>query len=503
MVSVAPRLQPRDGRLGAGVYLALFVLGGALCALAIRQGINPNDEGIVLQAGARIAHGQLPYRDFYANYGPGQYYLIALLNAVFGPSLLAWRIVHVVLDAVITVLAYALVRREAGVWWALAAWVAVAAAMSFPQVPNPNTPMLALAFGAVLLAPRSPAGAGVLAGLAFVFRLDAGLAVIAGTVLVAWAEQGVRGAVRAGLAGLAVACVLIGPLVALAPHAFWSQTYGFDLGAQSLQRLPLPGLNPGSSKPSTVLHHFYPYVLLASCLLWLDCAVRARAPARMWALAPLGLAGALYLVGRADDFHLIPLAAVLPVLLASLGGRVPRASAGIAVGLALALIAIEGLDQKRIELVNEPASAVIHVDAADGVEAPVADARALTALVRYVRARVPPGQPVFVAQPRYDLVNVGDPLLYVLLRRPNPTRYDVMQPGVVTTVAVQRQMVRTLTRARPRLIVRWLSPLADQVQPDGGGRSSGVHLLDRWLNSHYVPVRRFGDYLVLRYARAN
>ena len=68
---------------------------------------------------------------------------------------------------------------------------------------------------------------------------------------------------------------------------------------------------------------------------------------------------------------------------------------------------------------------------------------------RYVRARAPGGAPVLVAPPRYDRVRVGDPMLNVLLDRPNPTRYDVIQPGVVTTAKVQREMARDL-RAAPR-----------------------------------------------------
>jgi hypothetical protein len=95
-------------------------------------------------------------------------------------------------------------------------------------------------------------------------------------------------------------------------------------------------------------------------------------------------------------------------------------------------------------------------------------------------------------------VTVGNPLVYVLVDRPNPTRYDVMQPGAVTTAPVQREMVGDLERARPGLVIRWLSPVADQPEPNGAGRSSGVHILDRYLRSHYVEVRRFGDYAVLR-----
>ena len=41
------------------------------------DGIQPNDEGLMLQAAARIADGQVPYRDFWWFYPPGQPYLLA------------------------------------------------------------------------------------------------------------------------------------------------------------------------------------------------------------------------------------------------------------------------------------------------------------------------------------------------------------------------------------------------------------------------------------------
>ena len=40
------------------------------------NGIQPNDEGLMLQAAARIAHGEVPYRDFWWFYPPGQPYLL-------------------------------------------------------------------------------------------------------------------------------------------------------------------------------------------------------------------------------------------------------------------------------------------------------------------------------------------------------------------------------------------------------------------------------------------
>jgi hypothetical protein len=447
----------------------------------------------MLQAGERIVDGQLPYRDFYANYGPGQYFLIGGLDWLFGPSLLTWRIVRVLLDAGVAVLAYALVRRDAPEPLALGAWLAVAAAMAFPTIPHPNPTALALAFGGLLAAERRPALAGALAGLAVVFRLDLGLGALAGVALLA----GRRGAARAVAAGVAVACVLMAPVVLAAPGDFWDQTIGFALDEQGLQRLPLPGAWHGGFEPNKILEHYYPYVLLAGVALWLVVAIRSRLPARLWAAAPLAGAGVVYLLARADVFHLVPLAAVLPVLLATAAASERGRAWSAALLVVLGLIAFQGLDLKRVQLFDPPPLATIDVDVADGVKAPSAEAHALTDLSRYVRARVPPGQPVFVANPRFDLVNVGNPLVYVLVGRPNPTRYDVMQPGVVTTAPVQREIVADLERSQPRLVIRWLSPVADQRFDNGAGRSSGVHLLDRYLARTYAPRQRFGDYQVL------
>jgi hypothetical protein len=485
--------------------LGLFALGALLSGLTIRWGINPHDEGLMLQAGERIGDGQLPYRDFYANYGPGQYFLIGALDWLFGSSLITWRILRVALDAGVAVLAYALTRRDAPEPLALAAWLAVAAAMAFPSIPHPNPTALALAFGGLLVAERRPAAAGALAGVAAVFRLDVGAGALAGVALLAATAGGRRAAVRAALGGVGVALMLLAPVALAAPGAFWDQTIGFALDEQGLQRLPLPGAWDGGFEPNKILQHYYPYVLLGGTVLWLAAALRGRLPARLWAFAPLAGAGVVYLLARADVFHLVPLAAVLPVLLATAAAaerRAGRTASAVALVVVLGLIALQGLDRKRIQLLDPPPLAAIDVDVADGVEAPPGEAKALSELARYVRSRVPPGRPVFVANPRFDLVRVGNPLVYVLVGRPNPTRYDVMQPGVVTTAAVQREIVGDLERTRPELVIRWLSPVADQPEDNGAGRSSGVRLLDGYLARTYATERRFGDYLVLARRRA-
>jgi hypothetical protein len=477
--------------VAAGALLA--VGAAALSAFTILRGYGPHDEGLMLAWARRIADGQWPYRDFWSNYAPGQPLLLAALVKLFGPSLLWWRVVRVAIDATVSVLAFAYVRREAGTGWALGAWVTVAGAMAWPSGPGPNAPALALGLGALLLARRAPLGAGALAGLAVFVRPEIGVAAALGAVLEArrGGAPEERGAARVAIAAAAVAALALAPFAIAAGGAMADQVLGFT-SLQDLQRLPFPLDYDGGFDPNKLLEYYLPAILVAGSAVWAGWALVRRDG---FALAPLIVVGVLYLLARADEFHLVPLSVVLAIALACAAGREKLGLPRAALGVALALIAVHGLERRAGQALHPPAQAAIPAAAADGVRTNPPDAAALRALIAYVRARARPGEPVLVAPPRYDRVRVGDPMLNVLLDRPNPTRYDVVQPGVVTTAKVQREMARDV-RGTP-VIVRWLSALAREREPNGSSRSSGVFLLDRAIARGYRPAARFGDYLVL------
>jgi hypothetical protein len=475
--------------VAAGALLALGA--AALSAFTILRGYGPHDEGLMLAWARRIADGQWPYRDFWSNYAPGQPLLLAAQVKLFGPSLLWWRIVRVAIDATVSVLAFAYVRREGGTGWAVGAWVAVAGAMAWPSGPGPNAPALALGLGALLLARRAPVGAGALAGLAVFVRPEIGVAAALGAVLEARRRGAEGGAGRVAMAATAVAVLSLAPFAIVAGGAMADQVLGFA-SLQDLQRLPLPLDYDGAFDLNKLLEFYLPAVLLAGSALWAGWALVRRDG---FALAPLIAVGVAYLLARTDEFHLVPLSVVLAIALACAAGRETLVLPRAALGVALALVAVHGLERRAGQALHPPALAAIPAQAADGVRTAPADAAALRALIPYVRARAPGGAPVLVAPPRYDRVRVGDPMLGVLLDRPDPTRYDVVQPGVVTTAKVQREMARDL-RGTP-VVVRWLSALAREREPNGSSRSSGVLVLDRAIARGYRPAARFGDYVVL------
>jgi hypothetical protein len=350
--AVAPRTPRADDQASPslGLQVLLFVLAAALSGFTILREISPHDEGLMLQAGSRIAHGQWPYRDFWTNYMPGQPLVLAVLQQIFGASLLAWRVVRTLTDATVALLAYRLARRRAPESYALAAWLAVAGAMAFPTGPGPNPPALALAFGALLAARRRPALGGVLAGIACLFRLEIGVAAIIGVAL----EAPIGARARSAAIGAGCGVVVLAPFFLAGPGAMWHDTLGF-YGIQGLQRLPFPLGFHGPLRPSKLIEFYIPLILVIGLALWaLAAALRmgprppvyARAalgggitatihrPARIdpssLSLVPLALVGLAYLIGRTDVYHLVPLAAVLPVMLAQAAAAARLAAVRIA-----------------------------------------------------------------------------------------------------------------------------------------------------------------------------
>lgn len=481
-------------RAARSLDAALIVAGLLIGTVYLRKFVQFHDEGLVLQAAERMRDGDWPYRDFWWNYGPGQPLLLAGLAEAFGPSLLGWRLVRLATDAVVALLAFRLARRQLSLAPSLAVWVATLLATVIVRLPHPHPTVALLTLASVLLAARRPATAGVAAGLVALFRPELALPAIAGVAIAA----GRTGAAKA--AGVATAT----GLVALAPFSIaagfdepWRSTFGFSIGIQGRTRI-LPQLDFPGGGPFDALNFYLPVLLLVGCALVAIAATRWVPERELLALLPMTAAGAAYLAGRADLYHLIPLVSVLPVLLAGAAAGTWEKARPLSVALAmvLALVIADGVDRRIDVLTDDPEVARLDSEIADGVRIQPSEAEPLERVVSLVRRLTPPGEPVYVANPRHDLIANGNSLLYVLLQRPNATRYDVMQSGVQTSREVQEEIVRHLREHQP-VVVRWLSEGAISQEDNASGSSSGVRLLDRHLAEAYRPVRRFGDYRVL------
>lgn len=98
----------RTGWLGT----ALLLGGGALLLfLPIKFPLNPYDEGLALVNGLRVLRGDLPFRDYWAIYPPGQSYVLAGLFGFAGPTVMVERVYDTLVRLGIAVLIFGLALK--------------------------------------------------------------------------------------------------------------------------------------------------------------------------------------------------------------------------------------------------------------------------------------------------------------------------------------------------------------------------------------------------------
>ncbi len=105
------------------LFLLVLILSIGYLYGNIRIGYNIYDEGIVVYGANRILKGDIPYRDFWTMYAPGQFYAIALLFKLFGTNLFVTRIYSATINLLIVLLVYFTVKKVSGHRLAILAFI--------------------------------------------------------------------------------------------------------------------------------------------------------------------------------------------------------------------------------------------------------------------------------------------------------------------------------------------------------------------------------------------
>ena len=170
----------RSGFEASAIFILLFVV----FFLTMERSVNVYDEGIVLTAAMRVTAGDVIHRDFYANYGPAEFYFVSWFFKVFGQNVLAERVFDLIVRAGISTVTYYSLVYYSRRWVALVVTaVCVAWLCTVGNHGYPIYPALLLAIGSTLMMTKvlsrnvmvwQPFFAGVLTGLSALFRYDIG-----------------------------------------------------------------------------------------------------------------------------------------------------------------------------------------------------------------------------------------------------------------------------------------------------------------------------------------
>lgn len=511
--------------------------------------INLYDEGIILVGAERVLHGQIPYRDFWTMYGPGQYYLVSWLFSIFGTSDLVLRFYAFIVKAVITSISFLIMVRFASRTIALvASAVILGLVIAVRQDASPLFPALALALAAVLFVERGLKRgsldfviAGFFTGLATCFRHDLGAynaaAIIVFLVLVHMLRNGHERFITAVfLAGANIARYSAGVLavagaVALmlfravpASDLYENLIYIPSRIYPAVRAIPFPGIeefaavNPLHPGSAAVFAVYVPFMVV---LVILFCEMRHARATRIRDFF-------------ADDGRALILLVALTCLFFTLKGFVRATNTHMVQSLVLSVVLITTC-VSRADWRNKgdrlfcligllPAAVLVSImsagaflAAAKGLKDTVLSGRILTGwrsapplprmrcvsadedylrAARYVRDHSQADDSIYVGTTRHDKIHINAVAFYFMVERAPVTKWYELHPGVQTRVSVQREMIDVMRLTPPRFVIldsRW-----DHVmEPNRSRLSSGVTILDEYLLKHYHEVARFGTVMVM------
>ena len=212
----------------------------------------PMEEGFMLVFPERMLHGDLPHRDFLHLYGPGSLWVLAAIYKVFGAQITVERLVGLAQHAFVAFGLWSLLRpwgrriATAGAVVAILILIGPLGLSAMAWNGALAAAVCALAVGAAGMRREAQggtttwwyAGAGVLAGVALLYRPDLILAV--GLGMVALVLQIARGRRRPLVAGL------VGTLALYIPHVL---TSGIAASIRGMVIEPVFELRAGRSLP--------------------------------------------------------------------------------------------------------------------------------------------------------------------------------------------------------------------------------------------------------------
>jgi hypothetical protein len=169
--------------------VALAALSLFYLVVCMPRSVIVYDEGLILFGAERVRNGDVPHQDFYANYGPAQFYLLAALYKLFGVSVVVERALDTVERCCCVILVFVLVDRAVSRGHAvLAATASLVWLQYFGAYGYPIFPALAAALASLVFlmsavrgtgAPLGLVAGGGCAGVVALFRYDIGLGVFA------------------------------------------------------------------------------------------------------------------------------------------------------------------------------------------------------------------------------------------------------------------------------------------------------------------------------------
>jgi hypothetical protein len=519
--------------------------------------VSEYDEGAILTGAMRVAAKAVPHRDFYANYGPRQFYILAALFDLFGQTVFVERMYSLAVRAGIVCCVYLIGSRLTRlpcnlVMTALCLlWIGVAQYPAYPIWPSLLLILVSIWVTIPIFygtySPWRLAFGGVLGGACVLFRYDMGLMMLAvmsaALTMFGLTDRGASGArLRHTFSMLVPFCGASGAVVVLLGAAYVKlgivEDFIFQIftypsqNYREMRGLPFPSLILNGRINQEMIVYMPPVTIVCFIMSTWSQYFRRRvnivSPGEIWVSSLVALmAFGLYFKGivRISVPHMI--SSIVPAFIVLgyvidrqlMGKRMfARSALALAVIVAIIFVIVPSLiaaNHARVLAFANLSDAgktirsAISNDRRSGGDDPCKPQNNLDRALcyrlsagsietaRFITANTTPDQRIFVGNDLNDKTFANDNSLYFLSGRQPATKWSQFDPGLQNSDAIQAEMVQELERNKPPLII--LDEQFDNVvEPNAGAKHSGVHLLDDFIHRNYQRTAYYEPYIILR-----
>lgn len=511
------------------LYPVLFLASTLFLCFSLSESVGCYDEGLVTFAADRILNGDIPHKDFWAIYVPGQFYTIALLFKLFGTSLFVARLYDIFITSGLCLVVFILAKnlsskRIAFLAWLLALlWVDATSSFNAPDDPALLFGLISLLlFHKYFLKENKRIGlvlSGLFVGIATCFRHDFGFYIFIAQLIPLLFFSNKNKISLIAFYFLSIAIILLPAKIfliwsvplkvvfadlihfpATVLHDYRSIPFPAPIKSPLLllnKEIPLDLYLYASIRRFVFYIPFIAYVfaLIMMFMPKRDNSFKAKNNNLGIKLILLMFGLILYnqVLPRSDFTHLEPTLIVAIILITSLIQHFKNEKKPykymLSLGMLLFLFIVPIQENKKRTFTLDFPKHSVKVAQRAHVPKDVNDT------INYIQKHVPEDEPIFVGKHSYDHLFTSDIKFYFLAQRKSATKYHDLFPGLATTLEVQKEIARELTEKKVNYIV--VIPNKRPNEPNLSAISSGVFYLEKFIKENYEPVERFGRYTVL------
>jgi hypothetical protein len=495
------------------LIIVLFFIASIFYLPIINLPLAPYDEAVILVGAENVLNGEIPHRDFSSEYPPGQFYALAAFFKVFGTSVITERVYDLIIKVLLSLSIFLIIRYLASNGAALVGWVMSLVWLQHSSMPAypvyPSMLFIFISIYLLLLHMKEKKNYYVILSAvsivcAVLFRHDLGgyASIVIMMVLIfrriregqSWSPliTFIASGIMAGLPVLIYFAmhsslrVLLNDLF-LVPAAFLEE-----------QALPYPSFSRWN-----LPFYIFPLVLVTGAVTSVISIKRKKNDSKAYGVLLISFIGIFCFNQariRSDVVHLLPVALtgilLAPILLNTLSrtlslsiwqNRVVYVLFIIVFGITLSkqFSVIKMLLSRTNGYVVETVNPDIERARYSIINSDLKDTTA------YIKNNTAKNEKIYVGVKNHDQFVFNDVIIYFLAERNSATRYHVLNPGVHTTLKVQKEVVGELKNNATRLIVlvprNWHEPNLSNVD-------SQIDLLDNYIAANYELGKTFGIY---------